>query len=111
MTVRFNKNVFVQNEKAIADITIDNSKSLLNVDEIEFEIIQSIYIKCHKEAEFHEEEEFRRTFPIICNIDRTHNIYAGRPNVYKNQMQLDMGSIQYNVSTQKKKKIKSVLGL
>lgn len=102
----------MQNEKAIADVSVDNSESLLKVDEIEFEIIQTMYLRCHNEEDEEVGEEFRRTFPIICNIDRTHNVFAGRKAPYKNQMQLDMGSIQYHVSTEKKKKIKdSSLGM
>lgn len=83
LKVRFNKNVLVQNEKAIADVEVDNSESMLKVSEVEFEIIQSMYIKCHDDDE-EEGEEFRWNFPIICNIDKPQNLFAGRKAPHKN---------------------------
>jgi hypothetical protein len=40
LEVKFNKNVFYSNETAFADVRVDNSKCLLNVNTVEFEVKQ-----------------------------------------------------------------------
>ena len=44
MMVEFEKNVYFPDEKASAIVQADNTKSQLKVKEIEFEIVQEIFL-------------------------------------------------------------------
>ena len=71
----FNKNVFYNNEEALCNYTFDNSKSNLNVREIEFELLQDVEISAKRLIGT---QRFKHIFEILENKNKKI-IVAGYP--------------------------------
>jgi hypothetical protein len=54
------KNIFFSNETAFADVQVDNSKCLLRINEVEFQVCQRIRLNNH----------FSKTYDLLENKDR-----------------------------------------
>jgi hypothetical protein len=51
------KNIFFSNETAFADVEVDNSKCLLKINEVEFQVCQRIRLNNH----------FTKTYDLLEN--------------------------------------------
>lgn len=60
ITVNFSKNIFFSDETASADIQVDNSKCLLRINEVEFQVCQRMRLN----------NTFSKTYDLLENKDR-----------------------------------------
>ena len=100
LNVNFNKNVFYNNEVAECFYTYDNSKSLLDTKEIEFELCQSVEIIAKV---LFGSRTFRHDFEILENRNKAV-IVAGWQAQVSDSMRLNLGNLKFPVNPTKKKK-------
>lgn len=87
MMVEFEKNVYFPDDKASAIVQADNTKSQLKIKEIEFEIIQEIYLNG---------SHWHGQFEILENQDRSGVKPFEKGDMKK--MELDLNKIKYKTN-------------
>ena len=100
LNCNFNKNVFYNNEIAECSYTFDNSKSKMNVKEIEFELAQYININCKLLLG---SKRFINNFEVLSNKN-SKIVVAGYPEQLADKMALNLGGLSFPVKATKKKK-------
>ena len=86
LSVNFDKNVFYSNEIANADVMVDNSKSQLKINEVEFQVTQKLRIEAGHG--FH--HRWNGDFDVLENKDQS-GVEAGHPEQVAKRMTLNLG--------------------
>ena len=95
VAVHFPKNVFYNNEIAYANVEIDNSKSDLDINMVDFEVKQDVWIGGDRGL-----PPFIDTFDVLQNRDVTR-IHAKTPGKVVKNMSLDLNHIHYVTNASK----------
>ena len=87
--------MFYSNEAALADVIVDNHECKLRINEIEFKVVQKLFLSCLHTRLY--------TFDVVENKDLSGVAPLYTEPVTK-KMALDFSNIKYIVEPMKKKK-------